>query len=324
MSFREKRINFINTWTIDHSMYPETLFEIEQYLIERLKSKGSLEITPLHMPNLDDRQYHIVITFIIDALRFLPLRPDLAFDSCWKGLEVVSKELTGKSNVTGSIECGTRDFWGPLYRTDQQVRASVSKLLAAAPVQTWEDVSKNLVSDVIDDYDDNGKLISGKQARHVARVIRFPDNSSLNELEKLLVDLRRRHAPVGQIDAEGQRKCALFLRKLFRNELDESRTTIRGAFTLSDEDRLHFLVSGVMYTYRNQRFHGSRPSPFFTSAATLKTYAHSYFMFLCAYSFLLIAIYLQAKVQFSANELGENISKNVDALVAFFGRHMNG
>lgn len=323
MSSPQKRINFIRDWTADRSVYPEALFDIEEQFLERLKKTGGLRFRPLPMPNIDDRDYHIILTFIIDALRFLPLRPDLAFDACWKALENVAAELTGQSKTTEALMSLARDHSGPLCKDDMALRHAATELFAAAPVQTWEDVSKNLIALLIEEFDENGKLKSKPQERAVARVIRFPDANNINQLEYLLLDLKRSHAPNGTLTAEGQRKCALFLRRLFRGTLDESKTSVRGAFDLSVNDKVHFMISGVMYTFRNQRFHGSRPTPFFTSAASMTTYAHAYFMFLCTYSFLLLVLNLQPRFALTPHDVSENILANVASLKLLFERHMD-
>ncbi len=113
----------------------------------------------------------------------------------------------------------------------------------------------------------------------------------------------------------------MLLRRALRGEsltLGES-----GEFKLDETSLARFLVLLLLYTARNERFHGSSFSPFVSSDATLRTYTHPFFMFLASY-YLLLATWLEtrpAATNASRIELLESLSNNLQDAEGLFGSH---
>ena len=80
------------------------------------------------------------------------------------------------------------------------------------------------------------------------------------------------------------------------------------------EDKLHILVSGFLYTLRNEIMHGSSISITKSSKTTLGTYAIDYFAYLLLYYLLIILIINYFSSDYPDNvydELAENIKGNI-------------
>ncbi|MDG4850923.1 hypothetical protein, partial [Peribacillus frigoritolerans] len=88
------------------------------------------------------------------------------------------------------------------------------------------------------------------------------------------------------------------------------------------EDELNFLINGILYTFRNERAHGAVFSPFRSSKATIKTYAHSNFCFLAAYVLLLILMSKNDGYKMSNKYVVENITQNIDLFQKLYGREL--
>jgi hypothetical protein len=54
-------------------------------------------------------------------------------------------------------------------------------------------------------------------------------------------------------------------------------------YNLDLNDRIDLIVNGLLYTYRNERFHGNTFSPFKSSKASIQTYSHAHYLFLWTY-----------------------------------------
>ena len=98
-----------------------------------------------------------------------------------------------------------------------------------------------------------------------------------------------------------------------------------GEFRLETTSRARILISLFLYTTRNERFHGSSFSPFFSSAASLRTYTHPYFAFLASY-YLLLSLWLEKRPLVMGVDLDgliESLDDNLKMAFEIFGRHWN-
>lgn len=88
--------------------------------------------------------------------------------------------------------------------------------------------------------------------------------------------------------ADVLRRSSLLLQKILRGE---KVTVNSNEYMVDIENRLLFMLSCVLYTYRCERFHGDYFSPFKSDKATLNTYAFSYYLLTFSYVYLWTLIY---------------------------------
>lgn len=73
---------------------------------------------------------------------------------------------------------------------------------------------------------------------------------------------------------------------------------------------MKLLINGLLYTYRNERFHGDAFSPFKSSKTQLKTFAHAYFCLISTYFFIAQLIYRHFESEFDINRIAESQAEN--------------
>ena len=76
---KELRIKHFNEWPLNQEFSAEIQFK------ERVLSLGIQKLFfPYQLPNTDDKDFHICVSYLLDAVDSLPLRPDHAFDWMWR------------------------------------------------------------------------------------------------------------------------------------------------------------------------------------------------------------------------------------------------
>ncbi len=97
-------------------------------------------------------------------------------------------------------------------------------------------------------------------------------------------------------------------------------------YNITIEDKLHILVSGLLYTLRNDIMHGSSISITKSSKTTLGTYAIDYFSYLLLYYLLILLILNKFSTDYTVDvydKLADNIEINVGLYKQLFGREIN-
>lgn len=101
-----------------------------------------------------------------------------------------------------------------------------------------------------------------------------------------------------------------------------NRVDINGKnFQLSTLQTLKLLINGLLYTYRNERFHGDAFSPFKSSKTQIKTYAHSYFCLIATYFFISQLIFRHFESQFNLNTIANSLNENTIRFNLVFESH---
>lgn len=93
-------------------------------------------------------------------------------------------------------------------------------------------------------------------------------------------------------------------------------------YYISLEDKLHILVSGFLYTLRNDIMHGSSISITKSSKTTLGTFAIDYYAYLLLYYLLVTLIINKFPTDYSNNDyytLAKNIEENINLYKQLFG-----
>ncbi|MBL0886885.1 hypothetical protein [Myceligenerans indicum] len=294
---REQRLAAIRRWAVEGVVPERERLPIEQQFLDRVDRVANPFFIPVALNALESVDYHRQVSYLLDAFDALPFRVDVAFDSAWKAFESASKRVVS-GNITDRLK------WLSAGRIGFDV---IDHLCANLPVQSCEYLFKRLILDSLDGE-------RGQRPRNRVENLEYPAATQLMEL------LSRKYGagPPGL-----RRKGAMFLRKAVRGDL----LTIDGAakFQLDARSRAGLLMSGLLYSARNDRFHGESFSPFVSSAASLRTYTHPYFSFISSY-YLLLCIWAEVHpevIDFRKGSVLDSLKENLSYGIELFGSHWN-
>ncbi|MGI5471573.1 hypothetical protein [Streptomyces sp. CA-132043] len=298
---RRERLHIIEEWSRTGVLAERRTLPIEQQFRERVARTGSRLFVPLALAHSDDIWYHTQISYLLEAYDALPARPDLAFDSVWKvwestvGLTVVAR--TGKPrNITDSLR----------YVSDHVAldAGTFETVVAALPSQTCEYLFKRIVRE-------------RRAAKGRGVGLRLAGGADGTAIEALL-DLMEDGAAQGE-ELDAARRGAMLLRRALAGELLRIGTE---EVRLSATARLRILLGGLLYTARNERYHGESFSPFYSSAASLKTYTHPHYLFLATYALVLL-LWSRGGHAYSPRpeDVARNVAENIGEARTLYGRH---
>lgn len=304
---KKKRIRINNKWP------KKILFEIEKVYEDRISNfNEGLIFTPVKFNFTDDQYFHRSLAYILDALDFYPNRPDLSFDFVWRGIDSLSKEILKSKfsievNATQSLLETIKRVWIPYLNADLKFEQQFLKLIASIPVQSCEYLFKRIYSDF--------ELPNRNRVSN--RLTQINGRRSLNiEAEDILIKM---HNKFNLSDNMQIRNGAFVFKKFFSNEELE----LNGSkYKFDLEQKLNFIINGILYTYRNDRSHGGVFSPFRSSVCKLRTYAHCNFCFLVTYYLLIMLMNYRQELIVDKSKLLKNINYNILLFQKFYGRSL--
>lgn len=294
---RKSRTRFNNIW-------PATfLFPAEEALAHRLAKHNLVSIfLPAQLVHVEDHDFHSLLAHCIDALDYLPLRPDFAFDQIWKALDAeffrlveISTDTSGQSrfsvfaaHIASGSSCSKSHFVLALH----------------IPLQTCEFFAKRLLDSTADPNEHSEQFVKRVKATLGASLL--ADIHAKYDLGWLTPDKR----------ADTQRKLGGLLKLIINGE----NVTIGGnTYQFSPAEVARLLISTVLPQFRNERFHGNVRPPFRSSSATLKTYVHSYFLLIYAYA-LICEVFLYCGFGvLSTQEVVDTTNANLKRLLQVLG-----
>ncbi|GBF20690.1 hypothetical protein C21_02865 [Arenibacter sp. NBRC 103722] len=122
------------------------------------------------------------------------------------------------------------------------------------------------------------------------------------------------------------RKVGRIIFKLLNGDnVDLPKSTNRAknnSYNLVLNEKIDLVVNGLLYTYRNERFHGNTFSPFKSSKASLQTYSHAHYLFLWSYFLVNITKLYLNNINISIQEVVDNISENTSSYKRLYKRHL--
>jgi hypothetical protein len=294
---RLERLRAVERWSEVGVLERREQLPIERAFADRVARSSGVFFKPVSLRDSSSVEFHRQLSYLIDAFDALPERVDIAFDSTWKAFD-------SASSYQGSVNMTER-----LKLLAPSIDATVANRLSANfPVQSCEYLFKRLVSDVVASPTDD-------------RVVRIMNRiAGLNDgkIVQLLSFLRTSY---GDASADSRRKGTLLLRRALRGDVLQLGAV--AGFGLDVRSRSRVLLSLYLYTARNDRFHGESFSPFVSSAASLRTYTHSYFSFLASY-YLLLCVWLDRcpdVLSCDAAGLAGSLDANLKSAIELFGRH---
>lgn len=293
------RLKAIANWSNHGVLASRDQTPIEKEFLKRVKDAGGSFFRPMPLSFTDDSDFHKEVSYLIDAFDQLPSRPDVAFDSTFKALESTIKRMQSPNNFSHLL----RSIVGQSSTLDRVTEILVDNM----PVQTAEFLYKR-ISDNLSDW----RLQSSGPKNQVLVRLREARNSSIDALLDALKD--RSDDPL----TADRRKQAMFLRKALSGS--EMTGTLHATFELDSNAKIHLLLSGTLYTARNDRFHGQSFSPFVSSTATIRTYVHPHYLIIATYSCMMALWHddPSRKILLGGEDVISNLNANLSLALDFF------
>ena len=324
--FRKLRIDRVNNWKpkLQEDSY-DYLFPIEKDFLTRvnktLTENGLSIFIPLKYPYDLDKEYHIYISYLIESLDVLPLKMDLSFDFSWKGLELYMGKAYENhkgqktSNVSDLIKYSRSNYWFEIITNNSNILASLNRFIDLMPSQSYEYLGKRMFKDY---------TIPTPRSNALYTRIAMTNGNIDPKIDNLLKDIFTKYG--NPDNGDKTRKIGRLIYKLltlnnislpkFNDQLNTNQ------YNLDLNDRIDLIVNGLLYTYRNERFHGNTFSPFKSSKASLQTYSHAHYLFLWTYFLVNVTKLYLNNTAINAVDVENNINANIDIFERLYGRHL--
>jgi hypothetical protein len=293
MSYSKKRIDYNNNWP-----NKEIEFQGQNDFEKLLLDKGLIQIfKPIKLPLITDFQFQRLLSFKIDIYEQLPYRPDIAFDLAWRTFEAYSTHYSviGNWSVTKAwkiLNKVSEDVLINALNNNLCLKLSFENLTKLIPLQATEFLIKRL-------FESTSNAIKSQQKQIIERTKECIGDDLYDALENKYGKTK--------FNAENQRKAGMLLQLIISGKEVNINSN---KYKLSLLEILKFIISGILYSYRNERFHGDSFSPFKSSKTQIKTYALSYYYLIATYFLISLLIFKEYEPQFNVVELCDNLNSN--------------
>ncbi|WP_346209117.1 hypothetical protein [Aeromonas salmonicida] len=297
---QKERIDFYNNWPTSKNFSAENEFK------KHLESFSGVIFQPIALNPTLSISGHISLSHVLDALESLPMRPDHAFDWTWKAFEHSCKSAK-QINTTELLRTYATPTICSVINADTNAISGINYIASKMPLQTAEYLLKKIIE---------SKPYSAPKKTLAKRLLLSNGNPKITSpaLQALLEKLET-YDYTNTVD---RRNGASLIKKAMTGV---NLQYPKGAFSLSQQEITFFLLSGLLYSFRNDRAHANAISPFKSSTAKIKTYAHCWYCFLLTYYFL-SAIWKDNGYIDTKATLGNNFTINNHAFTSLFGNHL--
>lgn len=301
----QKRIDYINNW-------PDvTPFQAEVNYKKRcdgfIEKNNRLPFSLVKLWVDNDEKYNKSISHFIDSLDVIPYHPNHAFSFAFSALDYYCKTIYSSNNTTICLK-KLADEISDLAIVNNDVNNILDLLFSAVPVSALLYLYKCLEP----------------TSRAYTRCTRNTNNRD-NSYRKNIIDSIFTFYGYDTSNFNASiRQAALLYRKTFRID----NINVDGSIlSINNDFRLHILISGLLYSLRNDSFHGSSMSSTKSSLTSPERYALNYYSYLATYTLLMIVFIEKTGVSTinktdKFTELKSITIKNVDDFRALFGNHI--
>lgn len=300
MDYKIKRIQYINNWP------NEKKFDVEMLYEEKYKNTNQGKpFIPYCMSFNTDEYYNKALSFMIDALESLSCKPNHSFEFIFTAYDIYSKSIFEIGHNITHRNSNLVSHWSALIENNNKLQISFYNLLKKIPQKSLQYIFSKLFDE-----------------RIFNRCIVNSDNSENSNRKCLLTSIKNKYSNTYSDYATGIRPGS----RLLYHVLCESTVCIDGiTYVVSLGDKIHILISGFLYSLRNDSMHGSSISCTKSSLSKLSTMANSYFSFLLTYYFLLLLIIEKTSLNKSQDLslIAENIDINLDNYIKLFGHSLS-
>ncbi|MBV6501474.1 MAG: hypothetical protein CJBNEKGG_03986 [Prosthecobacter sp.] len=302
---RVQRHKHYKDWELKTDL-ADSPYPAESALVGRLRSNPSRMFYPYPFKYTEDNDYHYHLAFLVEAVELLPMKFDLSFDAIWRAFEsfYAGRVIAPKPFKPGDEAPGL----ATLIDGQPEHDLVLNQLLNSVPVQCCEYMIERIFSQwqvVGSDYQKIWNRLNNPAGHH-------------NSVILLLTKMAQKYgAP--HMNGVGRRQSAILLHKsLAGEEVD----VLGSKIILPRPERISFMFNALLYTFRNDRFHGSMQPPFKSSVGTLQTYAHAHYCFIWGHFLFLFSATLSTPAFASHRELAQNTAQNLDTFFDFYGSHL--
>lgn len=274
----KRQIDFNNNWPTEKEVNSEALHlflkrmdgnKLNQLLVPVIVKENEAFATFTR-----DKELAKIFSAYLDVFHFLPLHPDLAFDNIWRTLEYTIK-LYAKRAWNYGADKGVADCFRRVATEVVEPMVNKEESLEKAYAALFNNMSVSLSNYVTD------RLLYSKQLS-VAPQIALVQERAEQILPKGLLDtIKQAYSKKdGNMDTKDIRDIGRRFARLIKGKDFEFGGNKYNSIGFAD--RVHFLLSVVLYTSRCERFHGDIYSPFKSSISSLNRYYAYYYLTLAS------------------------------------------
>lgn len=273
----------------------------------------------------EDAELNRIISTLFDLYDELPLRPDAAFDVSWRALEIVIHFYL-KQYYPKALE-------GPIETIPASVEQKISRMTNCVfeqqlnNCQPLQDVFKRLLNEGVSEsalhYIVARMFLPGElQVKTQWSQVSIRCRDILGK--GLFDEFRGKYVKDNHLDASSHHNADRLLLLILKGE---KNIVLEHEFdALSLQDRITFVLSGILYSSRCERFHGDFFSPLKSDRSTLKTYYEQYWLLTMSYMFFWMTVYKYLEKKgvvpfFSLEALADSIGKTIDAATAVMAKN---
>lgn len=244
----------------------------------------------------------------------MPKYPNFAFEFIFRGIDTYSEKIYSTTEqLTARIQ-NLIDNEFTSYLNNDKLCTVINELYKVMPNTTCQYLYSRLygkfdtIKDVYSQTDKKTKQLFTRL------LMRSNNKAKYSNLAQIFGFIASQYGYDRSKYKETIRNGSRLLYRIF----NEDKIDISGiTYDISFTDKLNLLIGGVLFTMRNDRAHGDGISSFKSSLASLKTYAHNYYCFLCCYIFL--TLIMEEFSESNEEKLTANFKDNITRFSEIFG-----
>lgn len=274
----KRQIYFNNNWPTEKEVNTEAL---HLFLKRMDENKLNQLLVPVTVKENEafatfsiDKELAKIFSAYLDVFHFLPLHPDLAFDNIWRTLEYTIK-LYAKRAWNYGADKGVVDCFRRVAAEVIEPMVNKENSLEKAYVALFNNMSVSLANYI------TVRLLYTKQLSIAPQIAFVQERAEQILPDGLLNMIRKAYSKKdGTMDAKNIRDIGRRLARLIQGKDFEFGGNKYNSIGFAD--RVHVLLSVVLYTSRCERFHGDIYSPFKSSISSLNRYYAYYYLTLAS------------------------------------------
>lgn len=304
IDFKQKRIDYLNNWP---NIEP---FEIEKLYYEKVEQLKILKKTiffPFPLKSEEDTEYNKAISFMIDAIEELERYPNYAFEFMFKAYDVFSK-IVYSQNITDRNKWLCDNKWSVLIESNTELKNAMQLLLESIPMKACQYIYT--------------RICDRDSMAYKRLTTEFGGGNNNTNRKNIIESIENKYGYDYTNYSTSIRPASALYRFMLQN--DEIKVN-SSKFSLSMRDKLHFIISGYIYTLRNDTMHGDNISITKSSKTNMSTYANNYYAFVFMYYLVIILMLDRYGDNYDMDiykELADNIKKNVELYKELFGNNI--
>lgn len=308
VSYKEKRINFMNSWPDSELFIAEKEYEEK---IQIVKDKMKTIFKPFQLKIDSDEVYNKCISFIIDSLEELERKPNNSFEFMFKAYDVFSFKVR-QDNITNRNKWLCDNKWDPIINSNTNLKNAFKMLLAEIPLKSCQYLYAQICDETTKAY---------------KRVITDVTGNLDNSHRKYILDsIRTKYGEYNYCNyADSIRKPSMLIKRFVLRQ--DCYLIGTDTINVTLNDKLHILISGYLYSLRNDTIHGSSISITKSSKTNMSTYANSFFAFILLYYLVLVLVLDwcdDSNVENKYEILADNMIKNIEIYKSIFDKNIDG